>query len=101
MQDDLAGIWKEFMPVILEQVQAVESAVQAVAAQTASDEVIRSGVSSAHKLAGSIGSFGLNEASTAASAIERALKAPGTIDAAKGRELVALAAGLRKEIESA
>jgi HPt (histidine-containing phosphotransfer) domain-containing protein len=101
MTDDLAGIWKEFLPIIREQLQAVEDAVRAAVDQKPDDEVFRNGVSAAHKLAGSIGSFGLMEGSRAASEIERSLRASTQVDATQARQLSELVATLRKEVESA
>ncbi len=60
MADALARLWTRFLPEIELRVGLLEAASQALTQGSLSDEVRTSAHAAAHKLAGSLGTFGLH-----------------------------------------
>ncbi|MBD2773814.1 response regulator [Iningainema tapete] len=101
----LAGVWDRFKDRVSQQVSVIEQAVEVVWQNTISRDAIN-GVSTslltqasqeAHTLAGSLGTFGLNEGSQLAACIENYLHT--AIDNKQAKHLRKLVQQLRKEIE--
>jgi diguanylate cyclase (GGDEF)-like protein len=65
-------LWEQARPVALERLNVVDDAVAAVMAGTLDDELRDQAMRVAHKLAGSLGTFGLREATDRAAALETA-----------------------------
>jgi diguanylate cyclase (GGDEF)-like protein len=65
-------LWEQARPVALERLNVVDDAVAAVMAGTLDDDLRDEAMRVAHKLAGSLGTFGLREATDRAAALETA-----------------------------
>ncbi len=94
----LARTWARHHATILEQVAVVERAVSGSGG--ADDERLRGrGAAEAHKLAGSVGTFGFDAATEQAHELEQMLTAPGPLAAAEAAVAADLVAGLRQALE--
>ncbi len=96
---DLAALWKEYKTVIFDQIGVIEAASSAVAAQTLTMELRESAAIEAHKLAGSVGSFGFQQGSLRAAEIENILRAAGAIEGPPALRLSECVEQLRRELE--
>ncbi|MFZ0964581.1 MAG: response regulator [Terriglobia bacterium] len=96
----VAGLWTRFKGTVLGRVEVVEQALSALLEGDLSDELRRKAEQEAHKLAGSVGSFGFKEASRLALEIERSFRAGSTLEQAQALSLSETAAALRRELES-
>ncbi|MCL1473549.1 response regulator [Argonema antarcticum] len=74
IQSAVAGIWEKFKDKIINRFAAIERANTALLAGTFNDELRQKAVSEAHKLAGSLGTFGFAEGSSLARKIEELLQ---------------------------
>lgn len=88
----LNTLWERNRPLFLERIAELEGAAEAAATGTLTDESRRSAISTAHKLAGSLGMFGYPEATELARKIENILEdtvgdSPSEPDALALREL--------------
>src|SRR5690242_12127276 len=96
---DLADLWKDYKGVVLAQVDVLERASRAAANGELPDELREEAQREAHKLAGSVGSFGFTQGSALASEIEKLLKADGEIDGSRARQLAKSVDALRRELD--
>src|ERR1700752_4596753 len=71
----VAKIWERFKGTTFNRLAVLEQAVMALLEGTLSDEVRRQAEREAHKLAGSVGTFGFAEGSRLARAVEQMLQA--------------------------
>jgi HPt (histidine-containing phosphotransfer) domain-containing protein len=92
-------VWAQFHGVIFERMATIETAVAALRQAQLTDEIRKKAVLEAHRLAGSLGMFGLAEGTRLAREIETTLgdQAPVGPEALGG--LTAAAAALRKILE--
>jgi diguanylate cyclase (GGDEF)-like protein len=95
----VAELWTRFKNTILGRVAVVEQATSALLGGDLRDELRRKAVQEAHKLAGSVGSFGFKEASRLAREIERSFQTGSTLGQAQALSLSEMAAALRRELE--
>lgn len=87
---ELQTIWARNSEVQRERLRRIRLAVDSLAAGGVSaSEVLQSGVTAAHKLAGSLGAFGLGTASRAAARIEHLLPKAGVADVPRLNRLIA------------
>ena len=81
MSDDLQAAilrqWKQSRPMVLERIRALQEAAGALAAQRLEPHEIEAARSDAHKLVGSLGTFGLPRGSELARHVEQELEAGG------------------------
>ena len=91
----MAALWKQHRSNSLERIETVEETVATIIRGTATTERLEPGISAAHKLAGSLGTFGYEEGSRIALAVETLLRDHGT----DGRELAEAVARLRAAVE--
>lgn len=94
-----ARVWAQFRDLIFERMVAVEAAVAGVRGATLTPEVRQKAVLEAHRLAGSLGMFGLPEGTRLAREIEHLLDENAALAPETPRRLTELAAGLRHELE--
>ena len=73
----LATLWERNRPVTLERLAELDHAAEASATGTLTAEARRSAISTAHKLAGSLGMFGYPEGTELARNIEQLLESAG------------------------
>src|ERR1019366_9165597 len=81
-------------------VEVVEQATSALLEGDLRDALRQKAVQEAHKLSGSVGSFGFKEASRLAREIERSFQPGSTLGQAQALSLSEKAAALRRELES-
>jgi len=100
-QDHAAAVrvWEQFRNVIFERLAAVETAVTALRRATLTPEVRQRAVLEAHRLAGSLGMFGLAEGTRVAREIEHPFAENAVIAPDAPRRLVELTGSLRHELE--
>jgi HPt (histidine-containing phosphotransfer) domain-containing protein len=70
MDEKLAVLWRRFQPAILARVEVVEAAADALRNGTLSVELQKSAEECAHKLAGSLGTFGFPRGTEVSSELE-------------------------------
>jgi HPt (histidine-containing phosphotransfer) domain-containing protein len=99
-QSSAARVWGQFREVIFQRLAAVESASDALRRATLTPEVRQKAVLEAHRLAGSLGMFGLQEGTRMAREIEHLLmNEQALLSPDAPRRLVESAAALRAELE--
>jgi len=98
MAEALTRLWTKFLPEIDRRLVMVESAVQAMRAGTLSDELREDAHQAAHKLAGTLGTFGLHRGTELARNAELVLE--GDAPLAGNSELTTWIAELRTLIDS-
>lgn len=99
VQAALAEVWSRMRPVVLRRVGAIERAAVECSAESPDVESIDIGRSEAHKLAGVLGTFGLDRGTELAHELEKRLDPEGA--GADTAGLARLAAELRAVVESA
>ena len=101
--DGLAGAvrqaWERFRGTILQRVDAVEEAAVAVLDGGLDEARRRHAEREAHKLAGSVGTFGFSQASRLAREVEILLQGSQPLGQAEALKLTDLAVALRRELD--
>lgn len=95
----LRAIWDRREEDVLEQVALLERATLCLIGGDLADELRRQALSAAHKLAGSVGTFGFAEASNIARRIEDQLDGEEDIDPTEVLRISDLVVRLRPELE--
>jgi HPt (histidine-containing phosphotransfer) domain-containing protein len=98
-QSAAARVWTQFRDVIFQRLAAVEAAATALRKATLTPEVRQKAVLEAHRLAGSLGTFGLQDGTKVAREIEHLLNEEGLLSPEAPHRLMELAAALRAELE--
>ena len=96
----LDRMWTQFLPQMRERVEILEHAAQAFASGTLSTEDQTAAASAAHKLAGSLGSFGLTRGTELARELEVIYSRDGGPESSLEPQLRSLASHLRWLIEN-
>ena len=99
MRGAVAALWEKFRGTTMERVAVVERAVVARLHGELEEEQRRAAEREAHKLAGSVGTFGYREASRVAREIERILGGSAPIAQAQLLRLSELVVALQAELE--
>jgi diguanylate cyclase (GGDEF)-like protein len=97
----MAGVWERFRGANLARVDALEAAARAMADGSLMEEARRAAEREAHKLAGSVGTFGFAEGSALARRLEHLFAGVPEADAAGAGLARELVAALRRELERA
>ncbi len=95
----LDRLWTRFQPEIEERVAALEAAAAAVRDSSLTRAQLEAAHTAAHKLAGVLGTFGLDEGTAIARELEQAFDPAGVQDGISAGELAAAAMRLRGTIE--
>jgi diguanylate cyclase (GGDEF)-like protein len=98
LSETVRQLWEQARPAALERVDAIDDAIAALMAGAIDDEQRDRARREAHKLAGSLGTFGLRDATGHAAALEAAFEALPAID--RVPELAQHARDLRHLIEA-
>jgi HPt (histidine-containing phosphotransfer) domain-containing protein len=98
-QSSAARVWTQFRNVIFERLDAVEKAANALRRATLTPEVRQKAALEAHRLAGSLGMFGLTEGTRVAREIEHLLAEAAVLAPETPHRLIELTAALRHELE--
>jgi HPt (histidine-containing phosphotransfer) domain-containing protein len=94
----MTKLWLRFRGAIFERVDRLESAALAHKEGTLNAGQRQRAVFDAHKLVGSLGTFGFPEGGEAARQLERLLESETVLDAAGPDRALELVAALRKEL---
>jgi HPt (histidine-containing phosphotransfer) domain-containing protein len=97
----LARLWEQKKDVTLSRIAVVEQASSALASGLLTPELRAHAAGEAHKLAGSLGTFGFPEGSRLARAVEALLTADADLDRDDGARLAQLLLQLRTELQPA
>ena len=73
LNERMRKLWQKFRPIMLTRLQKIEEAITALHSGALPDRIRVQAVHEAHKLAGSLGTFGMQAGSVAAQEIERLL----------------------------
>ena len=98
-QAAVAALWERFAEKFFERLSLLERTCDALRKGNLNEELHREAVTAAHKLAGSLGTFGLGRGSKLAEEMESLLDAGNLRDPARSARLAELADNLRKELE--
>ncbi|MDQ2695511.1 MAG: response regulator [Pseudomonadota bacterium] len=101
MEAEYAEIWQEFKVTTLSQVRVLEQAAVALLEGRLDAELHRRAQRDAHRLAGSVGSFGFTRGSQLAREIESLLRDGGGLNPAQVLHLSELVVALAQELEGA
>lgn len=82
-------MWKKFLPEIRHRAEVLEQAAQAAAAGNLTQSDRHEAQSAAHKLAGTLGTFGLGKGTKLARELEQIFSAPGSLPADRVAEMAA------------
>ncbi|HEU0014887.1 MAG TPA: response regulator [Longimicrobium sp.] len=96
----VAGVWARFREPVLARVDRLEQAALALLERRLDDDARRAAEREAHKLAGSVGTFGFGEGSRLAREAEQLLAGPGALGQAEALRLADLAVALRRELSA-
>jgi len=94
----IAEVWQRFQPRVHEQIVVLEQAVTALSQQTLSQELRQQAEQEAHTLAGSLGTFGFEQASQLARTIEQQFQSSNCLKSNQIHQLQQLIVTLRQEI---
>lgn len=96
----LNQLWTRFLPEFHERVSILESAAQACASGTTTLEQQQAAHAAAHKLVGSLGTFGLTQGSGLAREFESICASDEICSSAQAQRLTAIAAEIRIVVDS-
>lgn len=96
----LDQMWTKFLPDIRERAAVLDSAAKAAADGALSQEIRANAVSAAHKLAGTLGTFGLPRGTDLARELELLYAGSEGLEGAKAQHLASLAGEIKAIIES-
>ncbi|HEX6750791.1 MAG TPA: response regulator [Longimicrobium sp.] len=99
LADAVRQAWERFRGAVMERVDAVESAAAAILEGGLDEARRRHAEREAHKLAGSVGTFGFAHGSRLAREIEILLQGSAPVGQAEALKLTDLAVALRRELE--
>ncbi len=95
---ELTAIWERFKEKYSDRITVLEQAVTALLEGTITEALRQQAIGEAHTLVGSLGSFGLIEASRLCREIEQTFQAGITLSQARVKHLSGLVAQLRQEL---
>ena len=72
----LDALWQKYLPTMLSRLATIEAAIRAAEDGKPDEELKMKGAHEAHKLAGSLGTFGLHSSSAMSIKIEKILSEP-------------------------
>jgi|SRR3954469_20853021 HPt (histidine-containing phosphotransfer) domain-containing protein len=93
-------LWQKYLPEMNARLATLHSAMEALSHGTLSQDLRNAAANAAHKLAGSLGTFGVQRASDLASQIEQSLSTQTIFGESEIVKLQGLITGLQREIES-
>ncbi len=96
----IGKVWERFKDRIVDRVTTIEQANQALGCGELTQELHATAEREAHKLAGSLGTFGLTQGSEIARQVEQLLHSP-TLEPSQSDDLSKLVQALRSQIEQA
>jgi HPt (histidine-containing phosphotransfer) domain-containing protein len=98
LNERLRHVWLKYLPATRSRLEIVERALDAMETGSLSKDLILEAIDAAHKLAGSLGTFGLHSSSAIATKIELAFES-GRFAELRAAELRDCFLALKDEIE--
>lgn len=95
----VADIWARSRETIIARIDVMEEVLAALLEDRLDEDIRRTGMSEAHKLAGAAGTFGFPRASQLARTFEMALAPGAELDVSRVPELAEVADALRRELD--
>jgi HPt (histidine-containing phosphotransfer) domain-containing protein len=96
----LAEAWHRYADAVAARLDVLEEAAAALSRGRLDDALRAQATTEAHRLAGSLGLFGVPEGSRLALACEEALGSGAPLSRADGARIARLALGIRREVEA-
>jgi HPt (histidine-containing phosphotransfer) domain-containing protein len=96
----LAEAWHRYADAVAARLDVLEEAAAALGRGRLDDALRAQATTEAHRLAGSLGLFGIPEGSRLALACEEALGSDAPLGRADGARIARLALGIRREVEA-
>ena len=100
LQKKLNEVWQKVLPLMLTRLEAIERAQRELQAGKLTDDLRLDAAQQAHKLAGSLGVFGIQEASELAAKIEKILSRDESLNEESSEQLIDCFERLKNTIES-
>jgi HPt (histidine-containing phosphotransfer) domain-containing protein len=100
LQKKLNEVWQKVLPLMLTRLEAIERAQRELQAAKLTDDLRLDAAQQAHKLAGSLGVFGMQEASELAAKIEQLLSREAILNEESSAQLTDCVGRLKSSIES-
>jgi HPt (histidine-containing phosphotransfer) domain-containing protein len=100
LNEKVQVLWQKYLPQMLARWEVIHSAIDALNRGNLTDALRNEAAQEAHKLAGSLGTFGLQVGSELATEIEHLFSTPGTVSGPDLPKLKILVSKLQTEIES-
>lgn len=100
LQKKLNDVWQKVLPLMLTRLEAIERAQRELQAGKLTDDLRLDAAQQAHKLAGSLGVFGMQEASELAAKIEQLLSREEPPSTKSSTQLTDHVEKLKSRIES-
>lgn len=100
LQKKLNEVWQKVLPLMLTRLEAIERAQRELQAAKLTDDLRLDAAQQAHKLAGSLGVFGMQEASELAAKIEQLLSREAIPNEESSAQLTDCVGRLKSSIES-
>jgi len=94
-----AQVWTEYRDVIFDRMSAIDTAVTALQGAKLTEDVRQKAVLEAHRLAGSLGMFGLMDGTRVSREIEHLFGDPASFGQGTPQQLQDLASSLRRILE--
>ena len=73
LNQKLQELWQKYLPEMVARLEVIHSAIEALSRGNLTDALRNEAAQAAHKLAGSLGTFGVHQGTIAAQEIERLL----------------------------
>ena len=100
LQKKLNDVWQKVLPLMLTRLEAIQRAQRELQAGKLTDDLRLDAAQQAHKLAGSLGVFGMQEASELAAKIEQLLSSEEILNEESSAQLTDCVERLKSKIES-
>ena len=100
LSKQIDDLWQKHLPLMRSRIETIQRAVDAIRNNRLTQDARTDAARDAHKLAGSLGTFGLRSASDAATELERLLLAENSGDSVSIDKILPLFAELRNQVES-
>jgi HPt (histidine-containing phosphotransfer) domain-containing protein len=100
LKQKMQVLWQKYLPEMNARLGTVHSAIETLSRGKLSNDLRNAAAHEAHKLAGSLGTFGLRGGSDIALEIERSLSAHTTFGESEIVRLQELASQLQREVEN-
>jgi len=95
----LDDLWAKFLPQVQSRIETIQLAIDAIQQNRLNHEIQVAAKEAAHKLAGSLGTFGLHSGSDAAAEIQELLSEKAALGRVELGRIQKLVEWLRQEIE--